>query len=162
MGNYRIHHIPTDSYLTNKGDSADFQPFKENDITQIWNVERLYAAKYNLMSLSDSLYMTKNGNMNKVKARPHRIVFAQGADYCTFSNSDDQYWEVDEDLNLILGQQTLLYEFPFELLAVNDEELTPVNDIPFTNQQQAYYTLSGIRVNEPQKGVNVFYWSQDL
>ena len=41
------------------------------------------------------------------------------------------------------------------VLGVNDEELTPVNDIPFTKQQQAYYTLSGIRVNEPQKGVTI-------
>ncbi len=155
VGNYRIHHLPTDTYLTNKGDSADFQPFKENDITQIWNVERLSAAKYNLMSLADSLFMTKNGNMAPIRTRPHRIVFAQGADYCTFSNSDNQYWEVDDELNLILGQQSLLYEFPFELLAVNDEELTPVNDIHFTNQEQAYYTLSGIRVNEPQKGVTI-------
>lgn len=93
--------------------------------------------------------------MAKIRTRPHRIVFAQGADCCTFSNADNQYWEVDDELNLILGQLTLLYEFPFELLPVNDEELTPINNIPCSKQHQAYYTLSGLRVNELQKGVTI-------
>ena len=83
------------------------------------------------------------------------ILFAQGTDYCTFSDANSQYWYLDDERNLVLGERTLLFEFPFELIAVNDEELTPVSSIPFEDGNRAYYSLTGIRINQPQEGVTI-------
>lgn len=155
IGNYRIHHLATDTYLTNQGDSVGFEPLKNNDITQVWNIDRLSSGRYNIMSLADSLYMQKAGTMSGLKTRPHRVVFAKDADYCNFSDANSNYWMVGDNAQLVLGVQTLLYEFPFELIAVSDEEMTPIMPVPAVGQQPAYYNLSGIRVDEPQNGVTI-------
>ena len=155
-GNYRIHHIPTDTYLTNNGDSVDFAPLSEDGSRQIWSIDRPLSGKTNFMSLSDSLYMNKAGAMVKVKTRPHRILFAQGTDYCTFANTDNQYWYINDDQNLVLGQQTILFEYPFELLPVTDDELTPIESISDQDSSQlTYYTLNGMRIDRPQRGVTI-------
>ncbi len=155
-GNYRIHHIPTDTYLTNNGDSVCFSPLIDDGLRQIWNIDRPLSGKTNFMSLSDSLYMNKAGAMVKVKTRPHRILFAQGTDYCTFANTDNQYWFINDDQNLVLGQQTILFEYPFELLPVTDDELTPIDAISDQDSSQlTYYTLSGMRIDRPQRGVTI-------
>ncbi len=155
-GNYRIHHIPTDTYLTNNGDSVCFSPLIDDGLRQIWNIDRPTSGKTNFMSLSDSLYMNKAGAMVKVKTRPHRILFAQGTDYCTFANTDNQYWYINDDQNLVLGQQTILFEYPFELLPVTDDELTPIDAISDQDSSRlTYYTLSGMRIDRPQRGVTI-------
>ena len=155
-GNYRIHHIPTDTYLTNNGDSVDFSPLSGDGSRQIWSIDRPLSGKTNFMSLSDSLFMNKTGAMVKVKTRPHRILFAQGTDYCTFANTDNQYWYINDDQNLVLGQQTILFEYPFELLPVTDDELTPIDAISDQDSSQlTYYTLSGMRIDRPQRGVTI-------
>lgn len=155
-GNYRIHHIPTDTYLTNNGDSVDFAPLSEDGSRQIWSIDRPLSGKTNFMSLSDSLYMNKAGAMVKVKTRPHRILFAQGTDYCTFANTDNQYWYINDDQNLVLGQQTILFEYPFELLPVTDDELTPIESISDQDSSRlTYYTLSGMRIDRLQRGVTI-------
>ena len=155
-GNYRIHHIPTDTYLTNNGDSVCFSPLIDDGLRQIWNIDKPTSGKTNFMSLSDSLYMNKAGAMVKVKTRPHRILFAQGTDYCTFANTDNQYWYINDDQNLVLGQQTILFEYPFELLPVTDDELTPIDAISDQDSSRlTYYTLSGMRIDRPQRGVTI-------
>lgn len=85
-GNYRIHHIPTDTYLTNRGDSAVLEPLDaEKDLSQAW-ILTCSAKKYDLVSLADSKALKADGVMWKLKTRPHLITFAENSDRCIFSN----------------------------------------------------------------------------
>ena len=116
IGNYRIHHRATDTYLTNNGDSVGFEP-SNGGLNQVWFIERTEKqARYNLCSMVDSMLMKTDGGLFKVKTRPHRIAFAAGTDYCAFYNSKDQYWYLDENGKLILCEKTVLDDFPFELI----------------------------------------------
>ncbi|MBQ9362816.1 MAG: alginate lyase family protein [Bacteroidaceae bacterium] len=117
VGNYRIRHRATDTYLTNHGDSVCFVP-ANGASDQIWYIDRSKLARYNLCSLADSMLMKADGGMYKVRTRPHRIAFAAGTDYCAFYNANNQYWYLDTDGRLVLCQKTTLDDFPFELLPV--------------------------------------------
>lgn len=118
IGNYRIHHRATDTYLTNNGDAVSFEP-SNGGLNQVWFIERTEKQpRYNLFSMVDSMLMKTDGGLYKVKTRPHRIAFAAGTDYCAFYNSKDQYWYLDENGKLILCEKTVLDDFPFELIPV--------------------------------------------
>ncbi|MBQ9641100.1 MAG: alginate lyase family protein [Bacteroidaceae bacterium] len=130
IGNYRIRHRATDTYLTNRGDSVSFE--KANGaLSQVWYIDRNKLARYNLCSLADSMLMKVDGAMYRLKTRPHRIAFAAGSDCCTFYNANGQYWYLDEGGSLVLGEKTVLDDYPFELVpheVVTLEDITRLID----------------------------------
>lgn len=159
-GDYLIHHIPTDTYLTNLDGATVFAPQNiEAPLTQMWNFEYLAVLKkYNLMSHADSLYLKKDGGVNKVKSRAHIVQYAKGTDHCIFTNATPTYWFVTPEGTLLFDRMTTLYGFPFELIPTSPA--TPVEDIKQhtpTLSAPIYYTPNGIPHRTPQKGINIIY-----
>lgn len=119
VGNYLIHHRATDTYLTNNGEAVSFEK-ANGQLNQVWCIDRsAKLARYNLISMADSMLMKTDGGLFRVKTRPHRIAFAAGTDYCAFYNAKNQYWYLDEDRRLVLCEKTVLDDFPFEIIPVN-------------------------------------------
>ena len=126
-------------------------------LTQMWNFEYAsYVKRYSLMSYADSLYLKKDGGVNRVKSRIHVIHYAKDSNCCIFSNTTPTYWFVTSDGSLLFDQMTLLYGFPFELIPTS-----PVNRIETMSQPSSprsapiYITPDGIRHNSPQRGINI-------
>jgi hypothetical protein len=157
-GDYLIHHLPTDTYLTNTDGATVLAPLSTDaPLTQMWNFEYAsYVKRYSLMSYADSLYLKKDGGVNRVKSRIHVIQYAKDSNCCLFSNTTPTYWFVTSDGSLVFDQMTLLYGFPFELIPAS-----PVNRIETISQPSSsrsapfYITPDGIRHSSPQRGINI-------
>jgi len=157
VGNYRIRHRKTDTYLTNNGYTVSFEAW-DGDLDQIWNIYHTSTlAKYKFMSLSDSLYMKNTGAMSTTRsATPHRIYCTAGEDnYVALSNATPEYWYLDEEGQLILGELTTLEDYAFQLIPVTDEELTPVTSPTVASRNEEYYSVSGMRLNGKQRGITI-------
>ena len=96
--NYLIRHRASGMLLTHQGDSAvlakDLTTNGQPDLSQVWCIDRSSTARYDLISMVDSTYMTNTGQMKSKTFRPHRISLAKGTNYCTFYNASNQYWVV--------------------------------------------------------------------
>jgi hypothetical protein len=118
--NYLIRHVATDTYLTNNGDSTvSLKPLNEADNSQKWCITRANSARYDIISLADSLYIKSTGELVERTYRTQRIALAKGSNYCLFFNSSNMYWTVDAatlDINFEGSDQ--LYSYPFELIPV--------------------------------------------
>lgn len=118
--NYLIRHRASGMLLTHQGDSAvlasDLTTDGQPDLSQVWRIDRSSTARYDLISMVDSTYMTNTGQMKSKTFRPHRISLAKGTNYCTFYNASNQYWVVTPDLTLLYGTTTNLTDYPFELI----------------------------------------------
>ncbi len=118
--NYLIRHRASGMLLTHQGDSAvlanDLTSDGQPDLSQVWCIDRSSTARYDLISMADSTYMTNTGQMKSKTFRPHRISLAKGTNYCTFYNASNQYWVVTPDLTLLYGTTTNLTDYPFELI----------------------------------------------
>lgn len=154
-GNYRIHHIPTDTYLTNRGDSAVLEPLSaDKDKAQAWYV-RYSMKRYDMVSLADSMALKANGCFLKLKTRPHVITFAKGSDHCIISDKDNNYWYVDDNGKLLFAHWNLLYDFPFELVPYNVE--TAIDGVKEANEAVATpFLLNGIQAATPFSGINIY------
>ena len=157
--NFRIRHHQSDTYLTNRGDSVVLAP-ENGSLSQVWYIEHGgSSARYNLISLLDSMYMKNTGSMYTLKTRPHRIVFAKDSNCCAFYNTLNQYWSVDENGVLLFGKVTELTDFPFELIPY-EGEVDGIKSIfrqtqePY-NGNQTIYTPSGIRIQSVTSGLNI-------
>ncbi len=135
-GDYYIRHRNSGTYLTNENaDSTVAAPVFKTFIgtktspsaTQIWHINRTTAARYDFMSVSDSLYLTAAGSMIKRTFRPHRITKAAGTDYVNFYNNDGTYWIVNTSGAITFGGSDALTEYPFELVPVVKYEAEDVN-----------------------------------
>lgn len=154
VANYRLRHRETGLYLTNRGDSAIFAP-ANGELSQIWLLDNPGTARYELMSLADSMYIKKSGSMYSSRLRPHRITFAAGTNYCAIYNSTGQYWYLDDNNHLVLNELTTQNGFPFELIPVSDEELTPVDGVTADNRIVGIYTTGGMALPSMQRGLNL-------
>ncbi len=155
-GNYRIHHIPTDTYLTNRGDSAVLQPLDNaKDKEQAWTLS--YSSllkKYALVSIANSACLKTDGGFVTNKISQHVITFAKDADCCAFSDKDQNYWHVNEEGKLTFGQWTLLNDFAFELQPY--DPATAINGITERNEKansQELYTVNGMRTTKKYRGI---------
>ena len=124
-GNYRIRHVDSGAYLTNRGDSAvlatEANSQEPTTKSQLWYIEHnAAAAKYNLISLLDSMAIKSNGAMSNLKIRPHRICFAKDTDRCAFYGSKNTYWTVDLEGKLKFEATDVLDDFPFELEKIEE------------------------------------------
>ena len=156
-GSYLIHHIPTDTYLTNLDGVTSFTPQSTDALlTQMWNIEYSSSLKkYILMSHADSLYLKKDGSMSKLKMRTHVIQYAKGTDYCIFTNATPTYWIVTSQGAFLPETMTTIYGFPFELVPVDEEtSIYPVLFQPLA-APDAIYNLCGVRILSPQRGIYI-------
>lgn len=155
-GDYLIHHLDTDTYLTNNGGKAELLPLEESQsFIQVWNIEHANTtAKYSIMSLADSLYLRKDGTMNRVKLRTQTATYAQGTDRVLFGNSDNTYWFVNADRLISFASVSKLYGFPFEIVPV---EINTSVDEPGCSRSnhEEYYTLYGVQTTSFHRGINI-------
>lgn len=151
-GRYLIRHRGSGTYLTNEdADSVVASPAFRSFIgttdspsaTQVWYINRTTSARYDIMSLSDSLYLNAAGSMIKKTFRPHRITVAAGTDYVNFYNTEGKYWTVDGAGVISFGGNDELTEYPFELVSVVDYVPEDVNrdGIVDTQDVLALYSL---------------------
>ncbi len=135
-GRYLIRLRSSGTYLTNEDTDSvvappSFRSFMGTQdapsATQIWYVGRTTSARYDIMSLSDSLYLNAAGSMIKKTFKPHRITIAAGTDYVNFYNIDGKYWTVDGAGVISFGSNDELSEYPFELIPVVDYVAEDVN-----------------------------------
>lgn len=151
-GDYLIHHIPTDTYLTREGDAAVLKPLDQvNPLSQAWLIT--YSMKrYNLVSLTDSMALKANGAMTLVKTAPHKILFAEGADICAISDKNDNYWYVDDAATLHYAGTPLLYAYPFELVSTTVS--TAIGDANAAAGSSAYScSLNGTPATSASHGI---------
>lgn len=160
-GNYFIRHRDNGRYLTNSGETATLESLTGSEqhpsLSQVWYISHSSSlARYNFISLADSLGMDKSGALKARTYNPHRISFAKGSNACAFYNASNQYWSVDDAQTLLFGATTLLTDYPFELIAAPD--LTVGIDAHTATPSSAadsapIYDLTGRRLNGiPAKG----------
>lgn len=158
-GKYRIHHIPSDTYLTNASGHAALLPLDETkDTEQAWELSfAKSAAKYYLVSLSDNKALKNDGTMYSLKTgvTQHNITFAQGCDLCIFSDKNGKYWFVDSDANLSFNQCPYLYDFPFELVPYTKGGSSVSGPAATAHSTVRYTSVSGITATAPTKGITI-------
>ncbi len=154
-GRYFIRHRGSGAYLTNENTdsvavSPAFRPFMGTQdspsVTQIWRVDRTASARYDIMSLSDSLYLNAAGAMIARTFKPHRITVAAGTAFVNFYNINGTYWTVDESGAVSFGGTDELTEYPFELVPVTDYVAEDVNRDGVVDTQDVL-TVYGIIVS---------------
>lgn len=159
--NYLIRHRASGMLLTHQGDSAvlasDLTTDGQPDLSQVWCIDRSSTARYDLISMADSTYMTNTRQMKSKTFRPHRISLAKGTNYCTFYNASNQYWVVTHDLTLLYGTTTNLTDYPFELIPT---DIAPTGISPLTPQLSPLtppiYDLTGRPLpNRPAQGLYI-------
>ena len=153
--NYLIRHRYTDTYLTNRGDSAVLAS-ENKELSQVWMIEHTgTAAKYNIMSLADSMYLKNTGSMYKLKTRPHRIAFAKGSNYCAFYNTSNQYWAVNDDGMIEFAKLSVLDDFAFEIIPYDDDP-TDIESVKVSSDAEEHiYSITGIQLSSPHKGLSI-------
>ena len=160
---YLIRHRATGTYLTNTA-GADAQPSLLPAITdtngntsptQIWHISRNNSARYDIMSVADSLYLNASGQLITRTFRTQRIAMASGTDFVQFYNSSNTYWLPNADGTITFGGTDQLSDFPFQLIRTDkaDGISTIKNQTPATGK--SIYNIAGQRIGHLQRGLNI-------
>lgn len=156
-GNYYVRHIDSDTYLTNAHGSYAF--FTDKNTTdpksQQWEISTTTSLpRYWFKSLQDGLYINTSANMVSQTIRSYSFNKPIGTELLAIY-SPGGYWNVDENGTIRLQEEGPLC-FPFELIEVNSGDGI---DTPEGTQTEivhtAYYSLNGMLLNRPQKGINI-------
>ncbi len=156
-GNYYVRHIDSDTYLTNAHGSYAF--FTDKNTTdpksQQWEISTTTSLpRYWFKSLQDGLYINTSANMVSQTIRSYSFNKPIGTELLAIY-SPGGYWNVDENGTIRFLEEGPLC-FPFELIEVNGGDGI---DTPEGTQTEiihtAYYSLNGMLLNRPQKGINI-------
>ena len=164
--NYLVRHRHTDTYLTSPGEKdayAYLAPLVANADTtevgdgQLWNLEEKNA-RYNLMSISDSLYLNKEGLMKTIAVRPFRLKGAKGTDWLSIQNngsSGNICWTVSDDGVINYAGAESPVDYAFELIPYRNagQGVCLPHDAPVMAIQ--YYTLSGQPTAKCSGGIHI-------
>lgn len=161
-GTYYILHKPTNTYLTNRGDgsapvfSALQKPYT---LSQQWDLSAT-TTSYSFQSLLDDAYLNKTGEYAERQTKVFRFIAAVGSDEIAIRNNSREgnvFWDVDANGNINFAASETVKDFMFELI--------PIDKMPngiqegFGNKASVlrteYYTLNGIKLTKPQKGINI-------
>lgn len=163
-GNYTIRHVATDTYLTSHGhnEPATFEAGNalHPAINQVWYIDRKSTAKYDFLSLPDSLKMNLSGIVNNVAFHPFRLHGAQGSDfYAIYTGSATngyKYWDTDHTGNLQTSAYTQLPGFLFEIVPVISQNVG-IQDALCDEEvvRTEYFSPDGIRIPGLQKGTTI-------
>ena len=162
-GNYLIRHRYTDTYLTNLG-GKDTSPFlsaldanadtAEVHRSQVWRLE-LKSGRYDFISMLDSLYLNKEGLMKTTTLRPFRLKGAKGTHWLSVQNtgtSGNICWTVDADGVISFAGSEAPVDYPFELVALDEDGLGVESVMSSSLISTQYYSLNGIRLTAPCSG----------
>ena len=124
-GNYRVMHRASGLFLANNGEKAVLkQAESADDLSTVWFIDRRSSiARYNFISLADSLHIKADGSMVASIFYPLRITFAEGTDIgAIYYNASKIYWTVTDDLTLDATTATELTEMPFLFIPVDSTD----------------------------------------
>ena len=158
-GNYLLHHVATDTYLTanGKGILVTFGPRNEDSNSQLWCIEpsATSTSKYGLYSLADtdSLMLTTAAKLSVTAFFPFYIDWAVGTNRIAIhtgaSASSRKYWDVAADGSVETSATTTLVSLPFQLIPYSDEVgIRSMDNGQWTmdNWGGAVYDLSGRQI----------------
>ena len=107
------------------------------------------------MSAADSLYLKKDGTLYRLKLRNNTVTYAKDTDRCILGNTDNNYWFANADGSITFEGISLLYDFPYEIIPVEEKETAINAPQTSTSDKDEYFTLGGIRSSSPRKGINI-------
>ncbi len=148
-GNYMLHHVATDTYLTNNGLQQPVT-FTEGNASaptanQTWYIETTNK-RHSLQSLSDSLSL---GTIGKTVAAVLKSFYFEGAEgidrYALHSSTGTsaRYWTATDNGQLSISTTADLTDFPFELIPVN--HLNGIKSLNTTTSTNNTYDVQGRR-----------------
>lgn len=159
-GNYLLHHVATDTYLTNNGLQQPVT-FTKGDAgtpaaNQIWLIETTNK-RHSLQSLADGLYLGTTGKSISGVLRSFYFEGAEGIDrYAMHSSAGTsaRYWTTTGNGQLTIGTTADLTDFPFELTPVSN--LDGIRSLHLSPDHGSVYDLQGRRWSSPvRKGVYI-------
>lgn len=158
VGNYYVHHIESDTYLTNTGSStASFRKLNKSDLqSQQWEISTTSATAttYWFKSLQDDMYLNTSCVLTSSMIRSFYFKGAIGLDNNLSIYSRNAYWRVQPDGSITFEEKGP-YGYPFELIDIDNidrvESVGVAGDIIRTE----YYSLGGVLLQHPQKGLNI-------
>ena len=160
-GNYYIRHIPSDTYMTNNGNgiSPVFRAKDDLDpLTQQWKVNNS-STLHSFMSLSDSMYVNKDGDYSEREIKGFRFSGAKGSEWVAIqksATSGNTYWgvEADGNINFAFSKDPVNYEFEF--IPVNGESDIQAAEYDHLKVvKTVYYSPEGIGSPTPHRGINI-------
>ncbi len=160
-GNYYIRHIPSDTYMTNNGNgiSPVFRAKDDLDpLTQQWKVNNS-STLHSFMSLSDSMYVNKDGDYSEREIKGFRFSGAKGSEWLAIqksATSGNTYWgvEADGNINFAFSKDPVNYEFEF--IPVNGESDIQAAEYDHLKVvKTVYYSPEGIGSPTPHRGINI-------
>ena len=163
-GQYLIEHVPSARLLTSNGASL-FVTFEEGDPDQpsqgqVWYVDRKDEAKYNIISLPDSLKLNVSAKAVSAASYPYYFYGAQGADrvaiYTGSTSSTQKFWSVDAVGTVVLTQSAAPTAFPFRLRPFSGGNAVVAPHVDAAVVREECFDLAGRPVRGAvQKGVTL-------
>ena len=125
-GNYMIHHVNSDTYMTANGlqEAVTFTPGDSHQpaANQVWKVETS-GTLHAFTAIADGTSLTTAGKSGSVALKMFAINAALALPrYALFSGTGGaaRYWSVDAQGNVIITQRGEPADFPFEFINVGD------------------------------------------
>jgi len=157
-GYYMLYHINSNRYLTGNG-YQQAVTFEHGDSlspqrNQIWKIERNNANKHSLTSLADSLALSTMGTTITIAAKMFLFEGAKGINRYAMRSTigaTTEYWTVDSNGNLSVGNYSTLTDYPFLLIPIS--ETLGIEGIESSSDNHAsspVYDLSGKQVKGNQ------------
>ena len=163
QGNYLVHHVATDTYLTDNGLQQPVTFTKcdaDNPVAnQIWYIST-NNKRHSLQSLSDSLSLSVNGTTISNVAKSFYFEGALGVDRYALHSSlgtSAKYWSVTDEGSVDIVSSSSIPDFPFELIPVDSTDaIRIIQNIPDTPNGNQIYDLQGRRLSViSQKGIYI-------
>lgn len=157
-GYYMLYHVNSNRYLTGNG-YQQAVTFELGDSlnpqrNQIWKIERNNANKHSLISLADSLALSTAGTTITIAAKMFLFEEAKGINRYAMRSTigaTTEYWTVDGNGNLSVGDYSTLTDYPFLLIPIS--ETLGIEGIESSSDNHAsspVYDLSGKQVKGTQ------------
>ncbi len=175
QGNYLVHHVATDTYLTDNGLQQPVT-FTKCDVdhpvaNQIWYISA-NNKRHSLQSLSDSLSLSANGTTISNVAKSFYFEGALGVDRYAMHyglGASAKYWTVMDEGSVEIVSSSTIPDFPFELIPVGSPDairhIHAVPDSPNDNhiydlqgRRQSFTSQKGIYIVNGKKYGSVFHW----
>lgn len=157
-GNYYVRHTGYDTYLTNQGEASSVVFEAKNEAhpeTQQWYLENEPGkTAYSIQSLSGQNYLQDDGTMSTRDTKRFRFKGAVGRKNLAMV-ARTSYWKVEADGTIDFAGTEDPNDFPFELIPVEGSGISDTGTDGATVTEQVYYTLDGIRLDRPRKGINI-------
>lgn len=127
-------------------------------LTQQWKVNNS-STLHSFMSLSDSMYVNKDGDYSEREIKGFRFSGAKGSEWVAIqksATSGNTYWgvEADGNINFAFSKDPVNYEFEF--IPVNGESDIQAAEYDHLKVvKTVYYSPEGIGSPTPHRGINI-------